>query len=150
MSAERYFSRKNSERSHTISATSMLATLCQAKVIIRFGNPGGCEWSVSHARMRWYVGKNRTRKSMALMPNIAAPTPTMPHLNIRVAAMARKKAKIEITDAGRFAASCSVATLACAEMELTMDGQMLSTTRAAATRYSGLASFSTQESMAQV
>ena len=35
-------------------------------------------------------------------------------------------------DAGRLRDNSSVATLACAEMELTMEGQILSTTRAEA------------------
>ncbi len=66
------------------------------------------------------------------MMNIAAPTPTTPHLNTTVARMARKKMIIEITDAGRFVESSSVATFAWAEMELTIDGQMLETIRAEA------------------
>ena len=36
------------------------------------------------------------------MLNIDAPTPSTPHLNTTVAAIAMKKTKVEMTDAGRF------------------------------------------------
>ena len=55
-----------------------------------------------------------------------------------------KKTNVEITDAGRFVDSSSVATLACAETKLTMAGQMLSATSTEASLYSAFESLSTQ------
>ncbi len=123
----------------------MLATLCQEKAIMRRPKPSGWTWVVSQVMMRFIVGKSRTRKSTARMRNIDAPTPITPHLNTTVEMIATKKTKMEITEAGRLVDSSSVATLACAEMELTMDGQMLRAIRAQASLYSPWASRITQK-----
>src|ERR1017187_10442553 len=128
MSAQRCFKRKNSDRSHTIIATIMVATLCQAKPIIRFRILKTWICVVSHARMRLIVGMSRQRKSTDRVMRIEAPTPITPHLYPTVANIAIRKTNIETTEAGRFADNSSVAMLAIAEMELTIEGQMLSTT----------------------
>src|ERR1035438_8175429 len=107
----------------------MLATLCQANVIIRFCSPNGCTWAESHVRMRFIVGKTRTRKSTRRMRSNDAPTPTTPQWNTTVARIEMKKENIAMAEAGRFFESSSAATFACAEMLLTIEGQMLSTTR---------------------
>ena len=96
------------------------------------------------------VGTSRTRKSTDRVRRTAAPTPTTPHLKITVATIAMKKTRIEITEAGRFFDISSVATLAIAEMELTIPGQMLSTMSAEANLYPALASPSTQKRMPAV
>jgi hypothetical protein len=71
---------------------------------------------------------SRQRKSTNRVMRIEAPTPITPHLNTTVATIAIRKTNIETTEAGRFADNSSVAMLAIAEMELTIEGQMLSAT----------------------
>ena len=61
-----------------------------------------------------------------------------------------KKVIVAKADAGRFADNCSEATLACADMVLTIHGQTLRTSSTAATRNSAGALWKTQSMQATV
>ena len=66
------------------------------------------------------------------MASVAAPTPTTPHFSTTVPAIPMRNTSEATSDAGIFLESFSVAALACAEIKLTIAGQMLSTSSTAA------------------
>ena len=132
MSGEKCFNRNTSERSQTTSVSSMPVTLCTAKLRMRLLRCGGMAVpSPFQPLTRRKVGTKRTVKSTRRIISIDTAMPITPQWNATVDMVIVKKVTVEMNDAGRLADKSSVATFANAEMELTIEGQTLSTSRMA-------------------